>query len=90
MVRGGAQRPVLHVNELKKTGARYTRALRFVVCVFVSADGSWGGGAKNINCINRKYKADLSCSPRPFSLREDDTTPEEGKVLNVSINLLLN
>jgi hypothetical protein len=88
----GVARPILYVNEPRKTGARCTGALRFVVCACVSADGSGGGEnrAGNVNYVfvrahtaaryeststtaghlflNRKYKADLSCSPRPYSL----------------------
>jgi hypothetical protein len=80
-----------NVYEPKKTGARCTRALRFVVCVCVSADGSGGGGrAKNISCVNRKYKDDCPVALLHSLWGEEDTTPEEGKVLNVSINFLLN
>jgi hypothetical protein len=78
MARGSAQCSIFHVNEPKKTGARCTRALRFVVYVCVSADGSWGG-------VGWKYKDDCPVALVHSLWGEEDTTPEEGKVLSIFI-----
>ncbi len=44
-----------------------------------------GGRAKNINCVNRKYKDECPVALVHSLWGEEDTTSEEGKVLSIFI-----